>query len=134
MYHAVYVACSDLICFVRFLDWLFGRALHVTTMISPVRDQVRCIKRQLKLHSPLQKVSAYVRFPHLGTEGKNARRMSGSVLDPMSSRESIESNDKPQILVEIGTQFLQRRVLRYAKHFTQLPLAHPAEFYSTFPS
>ena len=72
-------------------------------MISPVRDQVRFIKRQLKLHLPLQKVSAYVRFLDLGTEGKNARRMSGSVLGPMSSRESIESNDKPQILVEIGT-------------------------------
>ena len=41
-----------------------------------------------------------VRFPDLGTEGKNARRMSGSVVGPMSSRESDESNDIPQILVE----------------------------------
>ena len=60
------------------------------------------------LHLPLQKVSADVRFPDLGTEGKNARRMSDSVPGPISSRESGESNDKPQILVEIGTQFLQR--------------------------
>ena len=50
------------------------------------------------LHSPLQKVSADVRFPDLGTEGKDARRMSGSVVGPMSSRESGESKDK-----EIGT-------------------------------
>ena len=61
-------------------------------------------------HSPLQKVSADVCFPELGTEGKNARRMSDSVVGPISSRESGESNDKPQILAEIGTQFLQRRV------------------------
>ena len=31
-------------------------------------------------HSPLQKLSADVRFPDLGTEGKNEKRMSGSVL------------------------------------------------------
>ena len=60
------------------------------------------------LNLPLQKMSADVRFPDLGTEGKDARRMSGSVPGPISSRESGESNDKPQILVEIGTRFLQR--------------------------
>ena len=62
-------------------------------------------------HSLLLEVSADVRFPDLRTESKNSRRMSGSVVDPMSSRESGESNDKSYILVEIGTQFLQRRVL-----------------------
>ena len=37
--------------------------------------------------------------------------MSGSVVGPISSCESGESNDKRQILVDIGTQFLQRRVI-----------------------
>ena len=55
-------------------------------------------------------MSTDVRFPNLGTEGKNAKRMSGSVAGPQSSRESDELNDKSQILVEIGIQFLQRRV------------------------
>ena len=41
-------------------------------------------------------MSADVRVPDLGTKGKNARKMSGSVLDPMSSRESGESNDISQ--------------------------------------
>ena len=54
-------------------------------------------------HSPLQNVSADVRFPDLGTESKNAERMSGSVVGLISSRESGEPNDKTQILVAIAT-------------------------------
>ena len=63
----------------------------------------------LLLHSPLQKVRVDVLFPDLGTEDKNARRMSGSVVGPISSRESGVSND---ILVEMGTPVLRRRVLQ----------------------
>ena len=44
--------------------------------------------KEIEEHSPLQKVSADVRFPDLETEGKNVRRMSGFVVDPISSRES----------------------------------------------
>ena len=64
----------------------------------------------LRNHSPLQKVIADVRFPDLGAEVKNAKRMTGFVVGPIPSRQSGESNDKSQLLVEIGTQFLQRRV------------------------
>ena len=60
------------------------------------RLEQRCVG--LRVHSPLQKVSADVRFPDLGMEGKNARRMSGSVVGPISSRESGESNDKPRYI------------------------------------
>ena len=56
-------------------------------------------------------MGADVRFPDLGTEVKNAKKMSGSAVGPIPSRESGESNDKSQILVEIGTQFLYRRVM-----------------------
>ena len=52
-------------------------------------------------------MSADVRFPDLETEGKDARRMSGSVVNLISARESGKSNDKSQILVEIGNWFLQ---------------------------
>ena len=37
-------------------------------------------------HSPLQEVSVVVRFPDFGTEDKNVRKMSGSVVGPISSR------------------------------------------------
>ena len=80
--------------------------LHSTACSSVVPHLVAtCI------HSPLQRLGAEVRFPDLGTEGKNARGMSGSVIGPLSSRESGESKDKPPNLVEIGTRFLQRRVI-----------------------
>ena len=77
-------------------------------------DGVSAVVSSVKIasvgHSPLQKVGAVVRVPDSGTEGENARRMSGSVVGPMSSRDSGESNDIHQILVEIGTRFLQERV------------------------
>ena len=38
--------------------------------------------------------SADVRFPDLGTKGKNARRMRGSVVDLTSSHDSGGLNDK----------------------------------------
>ena len=49
--------------------------------------------RQSTTHSPLQGLSADVRFPNLGTEDKNAKRMSSSVVGLTSSSESDESND-----------------------------------------
>ena len=71
-----------------------------------------------------QKVSADVRVPDLGTEGKNARRMSGSVVGPISSRESGETNDITQNLVEIGTQFLQGRVIYQHRSKNSVDLHH----------
>ena len=47
-------------------------------------------------HSRLQKLSANVRFSDLETEGKNAKRMSSSVVGFVSSNGSDESNHNPK--------------------------------------
>ena len=44
-------------------------------------------------HSPPQNLSTDVHVPDLGTEGKNAGRMSGSVIGLISSSGSDESNN-----------------------------------------
>ena len=60
------------------------------------------LRKLLADYSPLQNISADIRFPDLGTGDKNARRMSCSVVGPTSFSESIESH---KILLEIDTQF-----------------------------
>ena len=57
------------------------------------------------VHSPLPKVSANARFPDLETEGKDGKRMDDSMLGLKSARESNESNDKSQILIEMAFCF-----------------------------
>ena len=51
------------------------------------------------------KVSADVRFPDLGTEGKSANRMSGSVVGLPLSGESDESNDNLKTLWIVALNF-----------------------------
>ena len=61
-------------------------------------------------HSPPQKVSADVRFSDSGKKGKDAKRMSNSLVGPVLSRENNEPNDKAQSTVQMGARFLQRQV------------------------
>ena len=56
------------------------------------------------MHLPLQKLSADVRVPDLETEGKVARRMSGSVVGLISSSESTKTSN-------LASQFLRTPVM-----------------------
>ena len=51
------------------------------------------------------KVSADVRFPDLGTEGKSVKRVSGSVVGLTSSGESYEPNDNLKSLWVLALNF-----------------------------
>ena len=71
----------------------FENALYVSNkQDSNRRPRKHYFEPEVVITTP-HKFSADVRFPDLETEGKNAKRMSGSVTGLKSINKSDESND-----------------------------------------